>query len=606
MAALPAERDVQVQPERHRRIRRRRQRRPRVARRRPPATRPKTADSWRRNSCRRPSGARRKRNRLGQDRDRLGDAVEERPDRDRGTAARLLVLGRLLVAGPLAVLGAAAGERGVRGQVDQRAAEETGRGRRSPPVSAASSMRSKATAEISTPEPKAITEATTSWGHADEPGDQGADDQRAARQQPPESRLQPGRHRCSSLVGVAQQVPAEVRDGEGDRPALGGVHQALLDQRVPGGGERRRLAAERDGHLRRRRPPRRSGRRARPSRACTRARRGWRGRSGEPKKPTASSASATGAAMATSSAVIGRDGGDVPGDLAVGLHEVGVAVGRLVQGVQRGRRRTRRPPARPGPAARGRPPRGRAGRSAGSGTAARSSSWTPTARRAGGGGPAPTTISGAPCCESSWQAAQIAETSSGCTSCISSMNSAMPLPMSAATPAASLSSSTRSISMSPESARPVAAGTSMPGCQRSRTLASAGRLPQGERLEDAEDLLDRLLVLVPRPELAQRHVQRGGDRPAQRLLGPGLDLAGAPAAGDRRRAELVEQHRLADAAQAGEHQASAPAGRARSAPGRRRTPTARCRARPARAGAGRPRGRTGSARDPCRAPYGVL
>ena len=36
--------------------------------------------------------------------------------------------------------------------------------------------------------------------------------------------------------------------------------------------------------------------------------------------------------------------------------------------------------------------------------------------------------------------------------------------------------------------------------------------------------------------------------------GPRLDLAGAPAARDRRRAQLVEQHRLADAAQPGEHQ----------------------------------------------------
>ena len=64
----------------------------------------------------------------------------------------------------------------------------------------------------------------------------------------------------------------------------------------------------------------------------------------------------------------------------------------------------------------------------------------------------------------------------------------------------------------------------------------------------------RLLVAVSRPELAQRHVQRRGDRPSQRLLGAGLDLAGAPAAGDRGGAELVEQHRLADAAQAGEHE----------------------------------------------------
>ena len=80
------------------------------------------------------------------------------------------------------------------------------------------------------------------------------------------------------------------------------------------------------------------------------------------------------------------------------------------------------------------------------------------------------------------------------------------------------------------------------------------RHPQGEGLEDAEDLLHRLLVAVPGAQLAQRHVQRGGDRPAQRLLGAGLDLARAPAAGDRGRAQLVEQHGLADAAQPGEHE----------------------------------------------------
>jgi hypothetical protein len=79
-------------------------------------------------------------------------------------------------------------------------------------------------------------------------------------------------------------------------------------------------------------------------------------------------------------------------------------------------------------------------------------------------------------------------------------------------------------------------------------------LSLGEGLEDAEHLLDRLLVAVARTQLAQRHVQGGGDRPAQRLLRPGLDLAGAPAARDGRRAQLVEQHGLADAAQPGEHQ----------------------------------------------------
>ena len=42
----------------------------------------------------------------------------------------------------------------------------------------------------------------------------------------------------------------------------------------------------------------------------------------------------------------------------------------------------------------------------------------------------------------------------------------------------------------------------------------------------------------------------------QRLVGPGLDLAGAPGALDGQAAQRVEQHRLADAAQAGEHHAA--------------------------------------------------
>ena len=79
---------------------------------------------------------------------------------------------------------------------------------------------------------------------------------------------------------------------------------------------------------------------------------------------------------------------------------------------------------------------------------------------------------------------------------------------------------------------------------------------QRERLEHAEELVDPVGRAVPRRQLADRHVQRGGDRPAQRLVRPGLDLAGAPEPADRLRAQRVEQHRLADAAQPGEHQAA--------------------------------------------------
>ena len=90
------------------------------------------------------------------------------------------------------------------------------------------------------------------------------------------------------------------------------------------------------------------------------------------------------------------------------------------------------------------------------------------------GSPAPTTSTGSACWPISWNAAQTAETSSGPRSCISSMKMPTPLPTSAASPPTSVSSSTRSISMSPESARPETAGTSMPGLQRSRSLALAG------------------------------------------------------------------------------------------------------------------------------------
>src|SRR5690606_11189031 len=155
------------------------------------------------------------------------------------------------------------------------------------------------------------------------------------------------------------------------------------------------------------------------------------------------------------------------------------------------------------------------------------------------GRPAPTTMTGSADWLSSWQAAQIAETSSAPRSCISSMKTATPRPTSAASPPTSVSSSTRSISMSPESARPVSAGTSMPGFHRSRSLA-----PGCARC-------------------AHVHVRHRGGGLAERLAGPGLDLAGSPAGADRGGPQRVAQHGLADAAQAGAHHRAlrpAPAG----------------------------------------------
>ena len=194
-----------------------------------------------------------------------------------------------------------------------------------------------------------MTEATTFGGTRTNQATSGADDQRAAAEQPPQpassqsarAPLLPAR--CPASVrpvlaqsGVAQQVAAEVRHGEGDLPALGGVDQALLDQRVARRGQRRRLAAQGDGDLRRG-----DGGAARAAQLGHRVHVLALGGGG---------AVVAGAEEADGELGLGdrrghRDvgggdgggGGDVPGDLAVGLDEVGVAVGRRVQGVERGR-----------------------------------------------------------------------------------------------------------------------------------------------------------------------------------------------------------------------------------------------------------------------------
>ena len=101
--------------------------------------------------------------------------------------------------------------------------------------------------------------------------------------------------------------------------------------------------------------------------------------------------------------------------------------------------------------------------------------------------------------------------------------------------------------MSPESARPVVAGTSMPGFHRSRIRPGTG-VAGGERLDRPSTSSD-----CGMPELAHRHVQGGRQRPAQRLVRPRLELAATPVGPDRRRPQGVEQHRLAHAAQSGEH-----------------------------------------------------
>ena len=87
-------------------------------------------------------------------------------------------------------------------------------------------------------------------------------------------------------------------------------------------------------------------------------------------------------------------------------------------------------------------------------------------------------------------------------------------------------------------------------------LRALGRRAQGERLEDAQHLVDAVGLGVAHGEVADRAVQRGGERAAEVGLRPRLDLARPPARADGHRAQLAEQHRLADAAQPGEHEAA--------------------------------------------------
>ena len=85
--------------------------------------------------------------------------------------------------------------------------------------------------------------------------------------------------------------------------------------------------------------------------------------------------------------------------------------------------------------------------------------------------------------------------------------------------------------MSPESARPVHGGhvdARLPAVAELGASAAAA----GSRCANALTTPSDVVAGVARrgPELAHRQVQRGGQRAAQRLVGPGLELAGAPAA----------------------------------------------------------------------------
>ena len=84
-------------------------------------------------------------------------------------------------------------------------------------------------------------------------------------------------------------------------------------------------------------------------------------------------------------------------------------------------------------------------------------------------------------------------------------------------------------------------------------LGTRARVALGEGPDDTEDVGDRLLVGVS--ELADGLVQGGGERTTQALVGPGLELAGAPSTAYGGRAHGVQQHGLADAAEPGQDDA---------------------------------------------------
>ena len=97
----------------------------------------------------------------------------------------------------------------------------------------------------------------------------------------------------------------------------------------------------------------------------------------------------------------------------------------------------------------------------------------------------------------------------------------------------------------------------MPGCQRSRSLALRGpALALGERLERRRARARPPSARFGRASSRMARCSAADERPSQAAVRAGLELAGAPAAADGRAAHGVEQHGLAHAAQAGEHQAA--------------------------------------------------
>jgi hypothetical protein len=93
--------------------------------------------------------------------------------------------------------------------------------------------------------------------------------------------------------------------------------------------------------------------------------------------------------------------------------------------------------------------------------------------------------------------------------------------------------------------RDVDAGTPLVFESRARARISLGEGPN-----HTEHLVDRVLIRVA--EFAYGLMQRTAQRTAQPLVGAGFEFAGPPLAAYGSRAQRVEQHGLADTAQAGE------------------------------------------------------
>ena len=83
-------------------------------------------------------------------------------------------------------------------------------------------------------------------------------------------------------------------------------------------------------------------------------------------------------------------------------------------------------------------------------------------------------------------------------------------------------------------------------------LGPRAGLALGEGADHAEHVVDLVGLAGGRARAPPGGARR--ERPAQRLVGAGLELAGPPAAAYGGTAQRVEQHRLADAAQPGQHQ----------------------------------------------------